>query len=285
MRLLAIVAALAIPRIALADWQVMEDPDCRCELALPDKPAMSTRPSPWPNVAWHRSEVRVSPTEWYAVSYAAFDKAPPAKALETALAGLHGTIVSRSNADARVKLADGTTIAVRLVAHERRVYVVEAGDVAKGTKPDKLFAGFHAWTDKDAPPEGTVGSVTGDLPTVGGALGGTGTPSKPKQSPIVVGVGSVSGSLDKDVVKRALRPSFAKLGACYDQLAKKRQLDPGDVHVDFTIEATGVLSHVRANGIDEQLDPCLAGVVGHVTFPKPDDGRAMDMMVVLQFTH
>src|SRR6185503_3468167 len=96
MRALALVAALAIPRIAAADWQKLEDPDCRCELALPGKPVVSTRPSPWPKLPWHRSEVRISPTEWYAVSYVVFDKAPPGNAFDAALAALKGSIVSRA---------------------------------------------------------------------------------------------------------------------------------------------------------------------------------------------
>ncbi len=290
MRAIAVIAAIAVPRIALADWQRLEDTDCRCELALPDKPTASTRPSPWPNIAWHRLEVRVSPTEWYAVSYAAFDKAPPGKPFDVALAGWKGTVVSRTPSagrlDARVKLGDASVIAVRFAVQGRRVYMVEAGDVAKGTKPDQLFAGFHAWTDKDATPEGTVGAVTGDVPDGGGlgTIGGGG--GKPVHAaPIAVSIGSISteASLDNDVVRRSLTPSIGKLAACYDQLARTRHLEVGSVHAKLTVGATGAVSHPSANGIDESLDSCLARVIGRVVFAKPTDGKPVDVMVVLQF--
>ncbi|HEY1811724.1 MAG TPA: hypothetical protein VGG74_05165 [Kofleriaceae bacterium] len=302
MRWLAIAVLVLVPRIAFADWRAMEDPDCRCELALPDKPLVSARPSPWPKLPWHRSEVRASPTEWYAVSYIAFDKAPPAKALDTALAGLHGTIVSRTPAanqlDARIKLDDGTTIAVRLVVHERRIYAVEAGDVAKGTKPDKLFAGFHAWTDKDAPPEGTYAPMTGDV-VGGGGLGelggghgnGNGTgegrgraPAPPRGNMRMGQIDIQDGPLQAAAVRRSLLHAHDKLVACYEKrLAAVPTLGGGDVHFGLTVEGSGKASHVTANGLDEKLDRCLEGAFGRIVFPQSSDGKPTTALLILGF--
>ncbi|HEY3802097.1 MAG TPA: AgmX/PglI C-terminal domain-containing protein [Kofleriaceae bacterium] len=294
---LALVLVLAIPRIAAADWRTVEDTDCRCELALPDKPVVSARPSPWPKLPWHRSEARVSATEWYAVSYIAFDKVPPAKALDTALVGLHGTIVSRTNGDARVKLADGTTIAVRFVVHERRIYAVEAGDVAKGVKPDKLFAGFHAWTDKDAPPEGTVAPMTGAIIEGGlGGLGGLGIGGGSDTAPVKHSSGSattdvsnmtvaVDGKLDRQIARRYLRRVITKLSACYDQTkAHHPELGYGTIKLTFTVDPSGKVSSARARGIDDDVAACVAGVVGALELPKPTDGAPATVLATFDLT-
>lgn len=270
-----VVAAVVIAtaRVAAADWQAMHDIDCRCERALPGKPVASTRTSPWPGVAWHRDEVRVSPAEWYAVSYAVFDKAPPAKAIETALAALHGTLVSRAHDDARVKLGDGTTIAVRFAVQGRRVYMVEAGDVSKGTKPDALFAGFHAWTDKDAPPEGTVASVTGD-PVGGDSFGGLGNaPPEPPKVAVALSHIAVDGQLAVDTVHRYLVRNESRVVACYGtQKRAKPKLGYGTVKLAFTVEPGGNVARVTATGVDPDLSACIGGVLDGIELPKPSDG-------------
>jgi hypothetical protein len=88
MRLALALLLLLLPQLAHAEWAKTLDTECRCDHAFPIKPSDSTRPSPWPNVVWHRSEAKRSATEWYAVSWAAFDKVPPANAFTASIAQL-----------------------------------------------------------------------------------------------------------------------------------------------------------------------------------------------------
>ena len=272
---LVVCIAIATTRVAAADWTAMHDIDCRCELALPGKPVASTRPSPWPNLAWHRSEVRISPTEWYAVSYVVFDKAPPVKAFETALAALHGTVLSRAQQDARVKLGDGSVIAVRFATQDRRAYLVEAGDVAKGTTPDKLFAGFHAWTDKDAPPEGTVASVTGDSFGGGDSFGTIGHAPPPEPAKVEVSIGhiAVDGKLAVDTVHRYLHRNRSRVAACYGtQKRAKPKLGYGTINLAFTVEPGGNVALASATGFDAEVSACIVDFVNGIELPKPGEG-------------
>jgi len=212
------------------------------------------------------------------VSYVVFDKAPPGNAFDAALAALKGSIVSRAKQDAQVRLADGGTLAVRFVTRDRRAYLIEAGDLAKGTKPDALFAGFHAWTDKDAPAEGTYAPVTG-----GGlgddSLGLGAAPSRPPPPPpapaVEVGLGriTVDGKLALDTVRRYLVRTESKVVACWGaQKRAKPKLGYGTMKLAFTIEPGGNVVLAKASGVDPDVAACIVDVVNGLELPKPGDG-------------
>jgi hypothetical protein len=217
------LAILLAPALALADWPKTLDTDCRCERALPGKVVVSTAASPWPKLAWHRSEARLSAGEWYAVSYVAFDADVPASAFNDAvkqLVGAKGVLVSehavKGQVDATIKRADGTSIAIRIVAQGRRIYALEAGDTSAGTKTDALFAGFHAWTDKDAMPEGTTAGMVGEVSGIGGS-----DAAPPTHGTVVLGgIKLAAGKLDLDAVGVILKKAVPRTVDCFDNVTK-----------------------------------------------------------------
>ncbi|HEX4449762.1 MAG TPA: hypothetical protein VH143_02775 [Kofleriaceae bacterium] len=280
MRAIALTIVLA-PALALADWPKTVDPDCRCERAFPAKPTDSTRPSPWPNVLWHRSEAKISATEWYAVSWAAFDKTPPPNAFDASITQLvgKGTLVTRSairgQANATVKRADGTTIAIRVATQGRRVYVLEAGDVAKGTRADALFDGFHAWTDKDATPEGGTVGVVGDV-----APGGTlGDGVAPKQGTVVLGaIKLAAGKLDLDAVNAILEKAVPRTVDCFDNVTK-----PATFTITLEISRVGNTTPTIA-GLDGDPKACMHEVFTNAPIGKPRDDNPAKLVIHASYT-
>ncbi len=274
---LALALLLLLPQLAYADWAKTLDTDCRCEHAFPTKPSDSTRPSPWPKLSWHRSEARVSPTEWYAVSYVAFDGADvPSKALTDALAQLvgKGTPIEQSavkgQIDATIKRPDGSVIKIRIVSQGRRVYVLEVGDIGAGTKPDQLFAGFHAWTDKDATPEGQTAGMTGAGTLGGGTLGG----SPAQQGTVVLGaIKLAAGKLDLDATTVILKKAVPRTVDCFDHVTK-----PAAFAITLDITRSGGTTPT-ITGLDGDPKACMHEVFTNAPIGKPLDDNPATLVI------
>jgi hypothetical protein len=274
MRAVAIAIVLA-PALASADWTKTFDTDCRCERSFPIKPTDSTRPSPWPKVVWHRSEAKISATEWYAVSWAAFDKTPPADALDapiTQLLGPKSTVIARSSLgvqNAAIKRSDGTTISVQITTRGRRVYVLEVGDIAKGTQTDAFFDGFHAWTDKDATPEGETAGMTGDSPG-GGTLG----EAPPAQGTVALGaIKLAAGKLDVDAVTVILKKAVPRTVDCFDHVTK-----PAAFTITLDITRSGGTTPTIA-GLDGDPKACMHEVFTNAPVGKPLDDNPAKLVI------
>lgn len=117
----------------------------------------------------------------------------------------------------------------------------------------------------------------GDGPTgiglSGGEGGGGGPGSKP--TPSEPGGVVVSGSLDRDVIRRVVQAHAAEVRACYERaLAKNPELRGRSV-VKFTIDGTGKVSTATATGFDRGVDDCLARRVKTWEFPRPNGGAAV----------
>lgn len=83
---------------------------------------------------------------------------------------------------------------------------------------------------------------------------------------------TVTGPLDKDIVRRVVRAHINEIRYCYNQgLAQDPELG-GDVTIDFEILVTGRVgtATVRESTIpDAAVAVCIAKAVGRWTFPKP----------------
>jgi outer membrane biosynthesis protein TonB len=98
-------------------------------------------------------------------------------------------------------------------------------------------------------------------------------PSKiPKVKPSTA---TVTGSLDKDIIRRIVRAHINEVRYCYNQgLARDPSLS-GKVSIQFTISTTGsvAVSKVADSTIaDEGVSNCIAKAVKRWTFPKPTGG-------------
>lgn len=94
--------------------------------------------------------------------------------------------------------------------------------------------------------------------------------ARPPSSTLTLGQISVTGDLDREVVRRALKRNQRKLMDCYDkQLAKKPKLR-GAVLAKFTIDAKGSVTASSAAGMnDGDLETCVARTIQGIEFPTP----------------
>jgi hypothetical protein len=88
----------------------------------------------------------------------------------------------------------------------------------------------------------------------------------------------VQGSLEKDVVRRALRRAFSQFRSCYErQLAINPNL-AGRVTVQGLITPNGQVANTNVaenSAGDAQLADCVAARIKTLTFPKPPEGVVM----------
>lgn len=139
--------------------------------------------------------------------------------------------------------------------------------------------------------EGTIGLGNTGLIGKGGGGGtgsgygrgsGAGFGGRGKKVPRVrQAKATVSGSLDKDIVRRIVRAHINEVRHCYNQgLVKDPALD-GRVTIAFTIAATGKVSasSVSKNDLDdENVGTCIAKAVKRWKFPKPTGGGTANVV-------
>ncbi len=133
--------------------------------------------------------------------------------------------------------------------------------------------------------EGTIG--LGNLGTIGkgggggngsgygrgvGGLGGRRAKAAPE---IVPGTAQVTGSLDKEIIRRIIRRHIYEVRFCYEQELLKKPDLYGRVMVQFTISGVGqvVASVVQSSTLNNgTVEQCIAGAVRRWEFPKPQGG-------------
>ncbi|WNG28469.1 adventurous gliding motility protein GltG [Cystobacter fuscus] len=127
---------------------------------------------------------------------------------------------------------------------------------------------------------GTVGTKgrgggMGGYGSATGSLGGT------KQS-VEVGIAAeeatVSGSLDKELVRQVIQRNRGQIRFCYESLLNRFPKLGGKVAIRFTIATEGnvVTSSVaQSTAGNSELEQCVAGRVRTWTFPKPKGGGSV----------
>jgi hypothetical protein len=120
---------------------------------------------------------------------------------------------------------------------------------------------------------GTIGhgSGTGSGYTTGESRGGM----RGRRSPVPqvrIGNATVTGDLDKNIVRRYVRRKLPRIKYCYEKQLWVDESLAGTVVTSFTIEADGKVSGETASGVDATVSSCIAGVIGAIAFPKPKSG-------------
>jgi TonB family protein len=114
-------------------------------------------------------------------------------------------------------------------------------------------------------------------------LGGRG------KSDISISAGSpiMMGSLDKEIIRRVIRRSLARVKYCYErQLAKNPSL-AGKLVVGFTIQPDGTVTGalVKSSTIgDVEVGQCVVKVVKALKFPKPAGGGVVIVTYPFNFS-
>ncbi|HVT06917.1 MAG TPA: AgmX/PglI C-terminal domain-containing protein [Polyangia bacterium] len=108
----------------------------------------------------------------------------------------------------------------------------------------------------------------------GRTVGSLGT-RKPHPPDILIGDGSVRGSLDKEIIRRIVRQHLNEIRYCYVNALAAHPTLAGRVVVQFTIAPNGrVLAAVLASSTLGNLavESCVVGAVRRWEFPQPQGG-------------
>jgi TonB family protein len=134
---------------------------------------------------------------------------------------------------------------------------------------------------------GKFGRGPGDGPGYGANKGGLLARHKPITPDVVVGVSTVRGSLDKEIIRRIVRRNINQVRYCYQQGLTARPSLEGRAVVQFTIAPTGqvlasVLQSSTLNAV--AVESCVVDAVKRWEFPKPDGGGLVIVSYPFQFT-
>lgn len=126
---------------------------------------------------------------------------------------------------------------------------------------------------------GTMGSAWGMPPGDQGASGW----SRPRRVPQVRQArATVSGSLDKDIIRRVMRAHINEVRHCYNKgLASDPKLS-GRVRVVYQIGAQGTVAAAivqESTLADTSVDQCIAKAIQRWKFPKPQGGGTVTVTI------
>ena len=116
----------------------------------------------------------------------------------------------------------------------------------------------------------------------GGLLGNAGSGGgnaarrpPPEDAHLVLGQPTLTGNLDRAIVRRYLKRNIQKLTYCYEKELLVKPGLAGTVTLAFTIAADGTVSHATGSGVDGEVSSCMAGVVADIVFPKPKSDKVV----------
>ena len=110
---------------------------------------------------------------------------------------------------------------------------------------------------------------------------------KPKVPDPILGIASVRGSLDKEIIRRIVRRHLNEVRYCYEQALPRHPSLAGRMVVQFTIAPTGqVLASYRQSSTLSSLavESCVISAVKRWEFPKPDGGGLVIVSYPFQFS-
>lgn len=118
---------------------------------------------------------------------------------------------------------------------------------------------------------GSRGTGTGGSGSTGTGFGGRGH----KVPTVRASTAAVTGSLDKDIIRRIVRAHINEVRYCYNQGLVKDPTLSGKVSISFTVAGNGSIaaSTVADDSLsDEAVGKCIAKAVKRWKFPKPTGG-------------
>ncbi|OJH38278.1 adventurous gliding motility protein GltG [Cystobacter ferrugineus] len=127
---------------------------------------------------------------------------------------------------------------------------------------------------------GTVGTKGrgGGMGSYGSATGSLGGTKQSVEVGIAAEEATVSGSLDKELVRQVIQRNRGQIRFCYESLLNRFPKLGGKVAIRFTIATEGnvVTSSVaQSTAGNSELEQCVAGRVRTWTFPKPKGGGSV----------
>ena len=93
-----------------------------------------------------------------------------------------------------------------------------------------------------------------------------------------LGTSDVTGGLPRETVRRIVRANFPYIRQCYEQGLKKDPELRGVVATRFIIDMTGAVETASLSSCslsDPAVASCVVGVFRNMSFPSPENGKAM----------
>jgi hypothetical protein len=153
------------------------------------------------------------------------------------------------------------------------------------SEPGSVFGSITGTGDIGTGGIGAIGHGVGTSSGYGigagrGGLGGSGR-TTPRA---LAGVPTVTGALDKNVVRRYVRQKLPMIEYCY---AKRLVVEPeleGTMVATFTIGGDGAVTQAKTSGLGSaEVERCVAEVLEIVQFPKPQDGKPVQVQYPFTF--
>ena len=108
--------------------------------------------------------------------------------------------------------------------------------------------------------------------------GNSGVPS------VSLGQPTVTGELDKAIVRRYLKRNINKIQYCYEKrLLERPSLTGGTLTTRFVITPNGTVQRTTGSGFDPDVATCVTEVLGGIEFPKPKGGGVVTVSVPFTF--
>ncbi len=121
---------------------------------------------------------------------------------------------------------------------------------------------------------GTIGHGTGHGAGYGAGGGGNGRRAKPPT--LRLGKVTLTGSIDKAILRRYVRRKLARIRHCYERELLKDPTLKGRVVATFTIGPDGKVVASEAKGMtNADLNTCISTVVKSIQFPKIPGGGSV----------
>jgi hypothetical protein len=88
----------------------------------------------------------------------------------------------------------------------------------------------------------------------------------------VIGEAKASGGLDKAIIRRYIKRNIDKISYCYEKQLLAQPSIAGTVKIQFFIAPDGSVTTSTGAGFSNEVANCVAGVIKHIEFPRPDGG-------------
>ena len=144
------------------------------------------------------------------------------------------------------------------------------GPAPTGIAPDPCEGG-EITPSSGGPGEGGIGTIShgSGVGTGGGNPCGGGRVER-GHGPVVQigGATTVSGSLDKAIIRRYIKRNINRIRYCYEKELASNPTLAGSVTATFEIGLDGTVTSSTATGMDV-VAPCVAAVIKTIEFAKP----------------
>jgi hypothetical protein len=117
--------------------------------------------------------------------------------------------------------------------------------------------------------------------------GYSGPPNRTPPAPTArIGVPTATGGdLDKAIIRRYIKRNIQKIQYCYERELLSKPKLAGTLTVSFTIGGDGLVPKSTAKGVDPTVATCVAGVIKGIEFPRPKDGKALEVNYPFTFAY